>query len=84
MITEYLFLSPSGEIITNLQDIRRFVEEHYQDRRVCPHCGCYQIPTGQTHRFLFRVYGCVNSICSASFRSFRLWPSWPLWQRRVA
>lgn len=81
MITEYLYLSPGGEVITNLQEIRRLVEERYADRRICPRCGCYQIPTGETHRFLFRVYGCVNSICSASFRSFKLRP---LWQRHVA
>src|SRR3970040_1005641 len=36
MITEYLFLSPGGEIICNLQEIRRYAEEHYQDRRRCP------------------------------------------------
>lgn len=81
MITEYLFLGPGGEIITTLNEIRQHVEEHHADRRVCPHCGCYQIPTGRTHRFVFRVYDCVNTICSASFRTFRLRP---FWQRRVA
>ena len=80
MITEYLFLSPTGEIICNLQEIRRYVEEHYQDRRVCPHCDCYLIPTG-SHRLLFRVYHCANSICSASLKTYRLRP---FWQRKPA
>lgn len=81
MITEYLFLSPSGEIICNLQEIRRYIEAHYHDRRLCPHCGCYLIPTGQSHRLLFRVYRCANSICSASLKTFRLRP---FWQRKPA
>jgi hypothetical protein len=55
----------------NLDEIRRYIEEHYRDRRLCPHCGCYLIPTGQTHRLFFRVYRCANSICSASLKSFR-------------
>ncbi|MFQ5881793.1 MAG: hypothetical protein ACE5I9_04895 [Candidatus Methylomirabilales bacterium] len=76
MITEYLFLTPSGEVLCNLQDIRQYVEQHYRDRQLCPRCGCYLIPTGQTHRFLFRIYRCANSICSASLKSFRLWPFW--------
>ncbi len=81
MITEYLFLGPSGEIMYNLQEIRRYIEEHYADRRVCPLCGCYMIPTGETHRLFFRVYRCANTICFGSLRAFRLWP---FSQRRVA
>ncbi|MFQ5657571.1 MAG: hypothetical protein ACE5G5_08540 [Candidatus Methylomirabilales bacterium] len=76
MITEYLFLSPSGEIMYNLHEIRRYIEEHHSDRRPCPRCGCYLIPTGETHRFFFRTYRCVNSICSASLKGFRLRPRW--------
>lgn len=74
MITEYLFLSPSGEVMSSLHEIRQYVEEHYADHRLCPDCGCYLIPSGQTHRFLFRVYRCANSICSATQRTFKLWP----------
>lgn len=74
MITEYLFLSPSGEVMSSLHEIRQYVEEHYADHRLCPHCGCYLIPSGQTHRLLFRVYRCANSICSATQRTFKLWP----------
>lgn len=81
MITEYLFLTPSGDIMCDPQEIRRYVEEHYNDRRLCPHCGCYLIRTAETHRLLFRVYRCVNSICSASSKAFRLRPFWP---RRAA
>ncbi|MFQ5802374.1 MAG: hypothetical protein ACE5JQ_05695 [Candidatus Methylomirabilales bacterium] len=80
MITEYLFLSPSGEVMSSLPEIRRYIEEHYADHRLCPHCGCYLIPSGQTHRLLFRVYRCANSICSASLNTFKLRP---LWRRQV-
>ena len=76
MITEYLFLSPSGDVMSNLHEIRRYVEEHYTDHRVCPRCGCYLIPSGQTHRLLFHVYRCANSICSTSLNTFRLRPPW--------
>jgi len=80
VITEYLFLSPSGDIFVNPNDIRRYVEEHYRDRRQCPHCGCYLVPSERRH-LLFRVYRCVNSICSASLKTFR---PWPVRQRQVA
>ncbi len=76
MITEYLFLSPSGDVMSNLHEIRHYVEEHYTDHRLCPHCGCYLIPSGQTHRFLFRVYRCANSICSASLNTLRIRQFW--------
>lgn len=81
MITEYLFLAPTREILCDAQEIRRYVEQHYGDRLPCPRCGCYLIPTGQTRRILFRVYRCANNICSASFRAFRLRG---LWHRQVA
>ncbi len=81
MITDYLFLTPSGEVIYSVDEIRRYVEEHFADRRLCPNCGCYLVPTGQTHRLFFRVYRCVNSICSTSSKSFRLRP---FRQRRAA
>jgi hypothetical protein len=74
VITEYLYLTPSGDIFCSLNDIRRYVEEHYRDRRPCPRCGCYLVPTGQTPFLLFRIYRCVNSICAASLKTFRLWP----------
>ncbi len=78
MITDYLFLGPDREFLCTLDEIRRYVEKHYCDRRVCPNCGCYLIPTGQTHRSLFRMYRCANSICSGALRLSRLWPchSW--------
>jgi len=72
MITDYLFLAPDGEIFYDRQEIREYVERHYGDRHPCSYCGCYLIPTGQTHWFLFRVYRCANNICSASFEAFRL------------
>jgi ribosomal protein L37AE/L43A len=56
--------------MSSLHEIRRYVEEHYADHRLCPHCGS----SGQTHRFLFRVYRCANSICSASLNTFKLRP----------
>jgi len=34
MITDYLFLSPSGEVMSNLHDIRRYIEEHCADHRL--------------------------------------------------
>jgi len=73
MITDYLHLSPSGDVLCSLKEIRQYVELHYGDRHLCRRCGCYLIPTGETHRFLFRVYRCANSICSASRRTFKLW-----------
>ncbi len=76
MITEYLFLIPNGEILYDLQEIREYVERHYGNRHPCSYCGCYLIPTGQTRRFLFRVYRCANSICSASFEAFRFRRPW--------
>jgi len=81
MITDYLFLAPGGEVFYDRQEIREYVERHYGSRHPCSYCGCYLIPTGQTRRFLFRVYRCTNSICSASFETFRLRP---LWYRHVA
>ncbi|MFQ5801921.1 MAG: hypothetical protein ACE5JQ_03375 [Candidatus Methylomirabilales bacterium] len=81
MITDYLFLGPEGEVLCSLQEIRQYVEQHCGDRYLCPRCGCYLIPTGRTHRIVFRVYRCANSICSASLRTFRLWP---LRHRRAA
>jgi hypothetical protein len=74
MITEYLFLGPGREVLCSRGEIRRYVEEHYDDRRVCPRCGCYVIPTGQSQYVLFRVYRCANVICSASLRTFRIRP----------
>ena len=74
MITEYLFLAPTREILYDAQEIRRYVEQHYGDRHPCPYCGCYLIPTGQTRWFLFRVYRCANSICSSTRTTFRPWP----------
>ncbi|MFQ5847727.1 MAG: hypothetical protein ACE5IQ_08705 [Candidatus Methylomirabilales bacterium] len=74
MITDYLFLGPHGDILCDPERIRGYVEQHYRDRRPCPHCGCYLIPTGKRRRLLFRTYHCANRICSASLRTFRLWP----------
>lgn len=76
MITDYLFLSPSGEVMSNLHDIRRYIEEHCADHRLCSHCGCYLIPSEETHRLFFRVYRCANTICSASLNTLRLRPPW--------
>lgn len=76
MITEYLFLGPSGEVMSNLHEIRRYIEEHCADHRLCAQCGCYLIPSGQTYRLLFHVYRCANRICSASLNTFRLRPPW--------
>jgi len=81
MITDYLFLGPDGEMLCSCQEICNYVEKHYTDRRPCPRCGCYLIDTGETHRLLFHVYRCANSICSASLNAFRLLPRWG---RRVA
>ena len=81
MITDYLFLAPGGEVFYDRQEIREYVERHYGSRHPCSYCGCYLIPTGQTRWFLFRVYRCANSICSASFETFRLRS---LWYRHVA
>lgn len=74
MITDYLFLSPEGDILCDPETIRQYVEHHYRDRRSCPRCGCYLIPTGKSHRLLFRVYRCANHICSASLKTFRFRP----------
>ncbi len=74
MITEFLLLSPSGEIRYDQEEIRRYAEHHYADRWRCPRCGCYLIPTEQTHRLLLCVYRCVNSVCSTSLKTFRFWP----------
>jgi hypothetical protein len=74
MITEYMFLTPSGEILYDLHGIRQYLEQYYADRQPCPHCGCYLIPTGERHKLVFRVYRCANSICSATQRTFKLWP----------
>jgi len=46
MITDYLFLGPDAEMLCSCQEICNYVEHHYADRRPCPHCGCYLIPTG--------------------------------------
>ncbi len=81
MITDYLFLGPNREVLCNLDEIRQYVDERYDDWYPCTRCGCYLIPTKQRQRFVFRIYRCANSICSASFRSMRVWPQWP---RRVA
>ncbi len=72
MITDYLFLSPGGDILCDPETIRLYVEQHYGDRRPCSHCGCYLIPTGKTHRLLFRIYRCANEICSVSLKAFKL------------
>lgn len=77
MITDYLLLSPGGEILCTLQEIRRYVELHYDDRDPCLRCGCYLIPTGENHRLMFRQYRCANSICSGSRKTFRFWSSQP-------
>ncbi len=74
MITEYLFPTPNGEVLYEKREIRQYVEEHYADRQPCPHCGCYLIPTGERHRFVFRMYRCANTICSTTQRSLKLWP----------
>ena len=74
MITEYMFPTPSGDILYDLKEIRQYVEQYYADYRPCPHCGCYLIPTGERHRFLFRVYRCANTICSTTQRTFKIWP----------
>jgi hypothetical protein len=74
VITEYLFLTPSGEILCDVKEIRRYVEQHYGNRYLCPQCGCYLVPTGRTRRLLLHEYRCVNSICPASLWAFRLWP----------
>jgi hypothetical protein len=74
MITEYLYLAPNGDILCDPREIRRYVERHYDNRFLCPRCGCYLVPTGQTHRVLFRIYRCVNSICSATHSAFTPWP----------
>jgi len=80
MITDYLFLAPGGEVLYDPREIREYVERHYGNRQPCSYCGCYLIPTGQTRWFLFRVYRCANSICSASFEAFRFRR---LWHRQV-
>jgi len=76
MITDHLFLGPDREVLCGLEEIRRYVEAHCADRRVCSRCGCYLIPTGQTQHLLFHVYRCANTICSASLRTFKMWPQW--------
>jgi len=76
MITDHLFLGPDREVLCGLEEIRRYVEGHYDDRHLCLGCGCYLIPTGQTQHLLFHVYRCANTICSASLRSFKMWPQW--------
>lgn len=76
MITDHLFLGPDSEVLCGLEEIRTYVEEHYEDRRICPRCGCYLIPAVRPQRFLCRVYRCANSICSGSLKTFRIriWP----------
>lgn len=74
MITDHLFLGPDRMVLCDLAEIRRYVEGHYEDRRVCPRCGCYLIPTARARRSLFRIYQCANQICSASRRILRIWP----------
>jgi len=64
MITDHLFLGPDREVLCGLEEIRRYVEGHYDDRHLCLGCGCYLIPTGQTQHLLFHVYRCANTICS--------------------
>ena len=76
MITDYLFLGPDHSILCSREEICDYVEKHYADRRPCHHCGCYLIPTGETHRVFFHVYRCANSICSASVSAFRFLPRW--------
>ena len=72
MITDHLFLGPDREVLCGLEEIRRYVEGQYRDRRVCSRCGCYLIPASRTQGFFFRIYRCANTICSASLRTFRL------------
>jgi hypothetical protein len=74
MITDYLYLGPDNEMLCSRAEICEYVEKHYADRRPCPHCGCYLIPTGETHAVFFHVYRCANSICSASLTVFGLLP----------
>ncbi len=74
MITDYLFLGPDREILSTREEICEYVEKHFSDRRLCPNCGCYLIPTGKSQRLVFRVYRCVNGICSSSLTAFRLLP----------
>ena len=81
MITEYMFPTPTGEVLYDLKEICQYVEHHYANRRPCPHCGCYLIPTGERQRLVFRVYRCANTICSTTERAFTLWPFSP---RRAA
>ncbi len=81
MITDHLFLGPDREVLCGQEEIRRYVEERYDDRQLCLRCGCYLIPAGQTQHLLFHEYRCANTICSASLRTFRIRPH-PL--RRVA
>lgn len=81
MITEHLLLGPDREVLCDLAEIRRYIEDHYTDRRVCSRCGCYLIPASRRQRLFFRIYRCANTICSASLRAFKLWPHW---LRRVA
>jgi hypothetical protein len=79
MITEYLFLSPSGEVMSSLHEIRRYVEEHYADHRLCPHCGCYLIPacTGAPTAFALPPSTPSNSGLSGEGRSGNPHPSVP-------
>lgn len=74
MITDYLFLGPGREVLASLAEIRRYVEKHYDDRRLCSRCGCYLIPASRTQGFFFRIYRCANTICATSLRTFRIWP----------
>jgi hypothetical protein len=74
MITDHLFLGPDREVLCDLEEIRRYVEGHYTDRHVCSRCGCYLIPGRRGQEFLFRVYRCANTICTASLKTFKMWP----------
>ncbi|MGH7372352.1 MAG: hypothetical protein ACREI5_09735 [Candidatus Methylomirabilales bacterium] len=76
MITDHLFLGPDREVLCGLEEIRRYVEGHYTDRRACSRCGCYLIPASQTQGFFFQMYQCANTICCASLRTFKMWPQW--------
>ncbi|MGH7410463.1 MAG: hypothetical protein ACREJ6_05300, partial [Candidatus Methylomirabilis sp.] len=62
MITDYFFLGPDRTVLCGLAEIRRYVEEHCEDRRVCPRCGCYLVPASRRQGFFFRIYRCANTI----------------------